>query len=428
MKHSNFTCKGSRVKDLAEPISKHLLNIEDKSRSNLFSWRGQFSPQLVECILEAYCPPNSVVLDPFVGSGTVLLEAAKMGLQAFGFDINPSAWSFGKVYEFSNVLPQYREQAILELHRAIVDEFPIVIFADPELKYEEIEERIIRVGTSLSDEAKILCSALVVMLDLHNNVVTADFVRAKLLALANLVRTLPYSPEPIKVHLQDARALSLENQSVDFAITSPPYINVFNYHQNYRRSVEVLGWDILRVARSELGSNRANRGNRFLTVIQYCIDMAASLQELARVLKPGGRVILIAGHESKVMGVPFYNADLLERIAKESGSFDFVLRQHRQFSNRFGKSIREDILNLSLKNTSVKVESFKLLGRSVASSALHDSLSIVDTKKKTLLHQALAKAQSIEGTPIFDGNTFEEYHTRDDVIIVREQDCLTAND
>jgi hypothetical protein len=37
--------------------------------------------------------------------------------------------------------------------------------------------------------------------------------------------------------------------------------------------MEVLGFDILKVAASEIGSNRRNRGNRFITVIQYALDM-----------------------------------------------------------------------------------------------------------------------------------------------------------
>ena len=97
------------MKDYGRPVSQHLLNIEDKNRSNLFAWRGQYSPQLIEYLLEAYCLADSVVLDPFVGSGTVLLEAARVGLPAFEFEINPSAWSFSKVYEFSNLPPSFRE-------------------------------------------------------------------------------------------------------------------------------------------------------------------------------------------------------------------------------------------------------------------------------------------------------------------------------
>ena len=55
------------MKEFHKPISKERLDIIEKTRSNLFSWRGQFSPQLVEVILDAYCFPNSVILDPFVG-------------------------------------------------------------------------------------------------------------------------------------------------------------------------------------------------------------------------------------------------------------------------------------------------------------------------------------------------------------------------
>ena len=52
------------------------LDITDRVRRNLFPWTGQFSPQLVEELLTAYAPRDGVVLDPFVGSGTSLVEAA----------------------------------------------------------------------------------------------------------------------------------------------------------------------------------------------------------------------------------------------------------------------------------------------------------------------------------------------------------------
>ena len=35
-------------------ISRVRLNIDGKERSNLFPWNGQFSPQLVEVLLETY--------------------------------------------------------------------------------------------------------------------------------------------------------------------------------------------------------------------------------------------------------------------------------------------------------------------------------------------------------------------------------------
>jgi len=409
------------LKDFAHPLSQRLLNIEEKNRSNLFAWRGQFSPQLIECLLDAYCPDNSVVLDPFVGSGTVLFEATAKSLPAFGFEINPSAWSFSKLYEFASVAPEAREHSISELREELETEFPIVILSEEELAPEEVEVRITRIGRVISEKAKILCNALVVLLDLFNNRISCDLVQSKFAALARLVRDLPFTPCTIKADLRDARNLPLDNQSVDFVVTSPPYINVFNYHQNYRRSVELLGWNSLLVARSEIGSNRANRGNRFYTVVQYCIDMASTLQELARVLRPGGRIVLIVGYESQVLGTPFYNADLAERLAGHLGIFDIVLRQERTFTNRFGKCIREVILNLERVGYSNGHDLAPQAGREVAGQALMHASARAPEKSKALLAHAVERVPQIGGTPVFNGTAYSDYQTRKHVMMVKER-------
>lgn len=411
-----------RLKDFTKRIPRKLLDIEEKNRSNLFAWRGQFSPQLIEALLGAYCPPESVILDPFAGSGTVLYEAARMQLPAFGFEINPSAWVFSKLYEFANAPRPMRDQVIEELRDEIKKEFPLVLFSQAELSQEELEERVIRIGRSVGDQAKVLCNALVVLLDVFKNDITSDLVQSKFWELAELVRSLPYSEEFIKADLQDARNLALENQTVDFVVSSPPYINVFNYHQNYRRSVELLGWDVLRVARSEIGSNRANRVNRFLTVAQYCIDMADVLQELARVMVPGGRAVLIVGYESKVLGVPFYNADIIEQLARNLGMFDLVLRQQRIFRNRFGHDIREDILNLERTSYRNGDHLAAAVGRRTASAALESGLPSVSTKNRIHLEHAIARVSDMEGTPVFDSGSYDHYQTRNYVMMVKEEE------
>ena len=408
------------MRDFTEPLPQASLNIEGKNRSNIFAWRGQFSPQLVESLLAEYCPPDSVVVDPFAGSGTVLHEAARRSLSAFGFEINPSAWCFSKLYELSAASQEMRREVLLELQDQINREFPLALFAeDRELGEEEVEEKVIRMSESLSARAKIICNALVVLLDIYKNRISGDFVQSRLGSLMSLIRRLPLADRPIKADLQDARALPLPDRSVDFAITSPPYINVFNYHQNYRRSVELLGWDLLRVARSEIGSNRANRANRFCTVVQYCIDMGDALQELARILRSDGRAILILGHQSKVLGTPFFNADIVARLAGESGMLGLALRQQRVFKNRYGEPIREDVLSLR-KEGHGNAGMPTILGRSVARDFLHSALQRVPEKNKALLIDAIDRIDRIDGTPIFDSSCYTQYQTRAGVAMVKE--------
>lgn len=47
-----------------------------------------YPERLCEWVLKAGCPPGGIVLDPFVGSGTTALVAAKLGRRYIGFDAN----------------------------------------------------------------------------------------------------------------------------------------------------------------------------------------------------------------------------------------------------------------------------------------------------------------------------------------------------
>jgi len=45
--------------------------------------------QLCRLLVMLLCPPGGLVLDPFCGSGTVLVAAAQLGRRALGFEVNP---------------------------------------------------------------------------------------------------------------------------------------------------------------------------------------------------------------------------------------------------------------------------------------------------------------------------------------------------
>jgi hypothetical protein len=249
------------------PIPQAILNLEHKTRSNIFAWRGQFSPQLIEHLLLTYCPRNATILDPFVGSGTVLYEAGCLNLQAYGCELNPSAWMLSKIYEFLSIDRAIRQTTIDN----VKDKLDKYLFSSA-IDISDFSQTIQTMYVSMDECETIVANALIILLDLGTHPLTLDRIRNQFTYLCQIVDRLPYSNRPIISLLGDSRQLPIAADSIDFIITSPPYINVFNYHQNYRRSAEMLGWDILDIARSEIGSNRANRGNRFLTVIQYWLE------------------------------------------------------------------------------------------------------------------------------------------------------------
>jgi len=385
--------------DFDQPIPQEKLDIIEKNRANLFAWRGQFSPQLIETILTYYCPSNSVILDPFVGSGTVLLEASYLSLEAYGFEINPAAYIMSHTYEFIN--DSQKKEVLKNLRNIIDQEFPLRIFEVSD-QVENLVDKLQNTRNMLPDRSKVLFDALVIILDVCKNKITQEFIQKKFSHLINIITNLPYSQKPIRVGLSDARSLPLKNNQIDFVVTSPPYINVFNYHQNYRQSAEILGWDLLKIAKSEIGSNRANRSNRFYTVVQYCLDMGDILKELARVSKQQARIVLIVGQESNVLGVPFYNADIIEKIGIKAKLFQKVLRQKRKFKNKFGKVIIEDIINFINLNNQVSQEVIEQISREVAFEVLESSRLFVSSENQLCLESAIAKVNNIQKTPILD--------------------------
>ena len=64
------------------------------------SWHpfaAKFPPQLPQLFIEALTEKGDVVLDPMMGSGTTLVEAARLGRCAVGCDIDPLALLIAKV-------------------------------------------------------------------------------------------------------------------------------------------------------------------------------------------------------------------------------------------------------------------------------------------------------------------------------------------
>jgi hypothetical protein len=163
---------------------------------------------------------------------------------------------------------------------------------------------------------------------------------------------LPVTTASVEASLCDARLTHRHaSGNAMLILTSPPYVNVFNYHQNHRALLELLGFDLLHVAASEIGSNRKNRQNRFRTVIQYALDMEQCLESFALSLAAGGKLILVVGRESNVRGLSIPNSALVRAVADGLKTFEHENTFERRFTNRFGASIYEDILVLRRVNS-----------------------------------------------------------------------------
>jgi DNA modification methylase len=336
--------------------TQSILNIEKKTRASLFPWRGQFSPQLIEYILQENTQPGYCILDPFCGSGTTLYESARLNLSCYGIDIHPAAHLFSSIVSFCRLNHLERENILAIVcnlaQKNIVCSENTELFA---LLYPNSGSFTEQLLNFYQDCQKTFFTYLIatvsIMIAMGNseNTTVQKFFKS-LNTVVEIIKNLPYTNVPIYSFLTDARYLNLPKSSFDLIVTSPPYINVFNYHQNYRQVLEFLNWQPLQVAVSEIGANRKHRANRFLTVIQYCMDMCTVFLEMRQVLRETGKVIIVVGRTSSVRSVNFQNSYLLAMVATGCAGFKIEKWQERCFTNRFGEKIYEDILRLSINH------------------------------------------------------------------------------
>ncbi|OKH51917.1 hypothetical protein NIES2101_16660 [Calothrix sp. HK-06] len=247
-----------------QEIPQKLLDIQDKQRSNPLPWKGQFSPQLIETLIKKYATSNSVIFDPFLGSGTVLYEAARFGIEAHGTDINPAALTLASVYKFTNIYQRQREiytSKFIERLKAEIPDDTMPLFKSINLQRDlapnEIKQKLIKlVENSEESLIKLLHEILVTLLDFSNTELTSLRVFSVANTICTFIHKLPYTEKTVNAYNADSRNTPLEDAKVNLVITSPPYINVFNYHQQYRTSTQgerilILSWVRLRLTRAD---------------------------------------------------------------------------------------------------------------------------------------------------------------------------------
>jgi hypothetical protein len=64
---------------------------------NYYRYPARFSPQFARAAIEAFSKPGDVILDPFMGGATTLVEARTLGRHAVGSDINSLSVFLAKV-------------------------------------------------------------------------------------------------------------------------------------------------------------------------------------------------------------------------------------------------------------------------------------------------------------------------------------------
>lgn len=95
----------------------------------LFRYPAKFHPPVVAALLERYSEAGETVLDPFCGSGTLMVEALRLGRGAVGVDVDPVAVAVSRVK-----VHRYRASALQRNAERVLDQ--LVPSRRPPSEYE----------------------------------------------------------------------------------------------------------------------------------------------------------------------------------------------------------------------------------------------------------------------------------------------------
>ncbi len=300
---------------------------------SLHPYLGKFIPQLVEVFLRRHFKPGDCVYDPFVGSGTTLVEANVLGVAAIGCDISAfnCLLSRVKTYPYPLGALELGLRGTLEQARQTFEVVTTEEASDwlrswysPRALRELLAYHCVA-SESLDDPgwdvARVILSRAARSarrtthfdLDFPRKPATGPywchkhkrtckpvdeamkFLRRYTDDTVRRIRefSMIRSDGLVKVIHGDARVTDLPMRPSGI-ITSPPYPGLIDYHEQHRYSYELLGLQDRR--EDEIG--RASRGQSRKAVRAYVEDMIAVFAN-AHAQLPAGAPVIIVVNDSK---------------------------------------------------------------------------------------------------------------------------------
>ncbi|MBM4338019.1 MAG: site-specific DNA-methyltransferase [Deltaproteobacteria bacterium] len=264
----------------------------DRAFHDWYRFVLSFPPHLVNSYIEDFgLDGRHVILDPFCGTGTTLVESKLHGIKAIGLESNIFAHFASSVKVDWNIDPELLKKKARHIANSALELLKAEGFDDSSLSKRHAKEGPLR---DLDPEAaSLLLTNSISPLPLHKTLILLDFLREHkeqpfyrhaLLALANAlvfrISNLHFGPEvgvgkpkmdvPVVAswlqevdriandlklvkgraypntitYLGDARNVSdfIEPHSVDAVITSPPYPNEKDYTRTTRLESVILGF------------------------------------------------------------------------------------------------------------------------------------------------------------------------------------------
>lgn len=368
------------------PIDKKfdgkILEIYSKDRSNythgFHKFPAKYIPEIPRFAIVKFSKKGNTILDPFCGSGTTNVEARLHFRHSYAIDVDPIALLLTKVKTTpldERELQRAKNWLLRAIYTSQDAEIPEFPNRDYWFRYDVLNDLgVITKHIYMIENPHIRDFFIVCLSSILKEVSNADAKFLYALAISKKMRrqnnrqidakkifaqkVKELTPKMIafsricpkdcfvKIIGKDAREIELPSDSIDVAVTSPPYLNAVDYPRANQLQIYWLGlWKdkLSKLKQLYVGTEQVSAKEymhlvrygilsldeilkkiyqvdkkRSYVVYKYFSDMCKNFLEVKRILKPGGHYcVTVADNVVRKILVPTHA--VLMDIAKEVG-------------------------------------------------------------------------------------------------------------
>ena len=368
---------------------------------DLHPYPAKYIPQIPGHIISRLSLPGELVFDPFGGSGTTALEAVRLGRRAISVDANPIGTLIGQVKTCS-----LNRTITTDLHSircallARLDELPV----NPEILCREnaafipkipnidkwfpfssrgelalIKSRLCALESEVAKNIGLLALSRIILSSSFQDSETrysskpreipiGDTIKKYILALDDIIQNVQRTQPALRYGISkfitsDINKLqpdSIENESIDLIVTSPPYGNAMDYHLYHRFRLFWLGFDPRKLAKIEIGSHLRHQ-KEATGFSAYLAEMKDTLHTIFQLLKPGRYAVLVIG-DAIYKKVLYKGAESVGDLAQQLGFENLAIIERqihetkRSFISAGRRATTEKLLILKKPTRQIKIK------------------------------------------------------------------------